>query len=284
MTGQVYVFAFQLYTPNSTLKIRRINSLTAVIKDFSRYWTFLTAVVKRDIKRKYYRSSLGLLWTVLHPCLITAVFYVVFTMLFSGALPNFPIYLLTGQMLFQFNADATSVSLSAMSRNVGIINKINIPKYMFCISDITVSFINMLFTFIPLIVLVLISGVGISRLWFLIPGVLLLQVMFTLGLSLTLAAYGVFFKDLHHLYGIFVMMWMFLSAIFYPISIVDPQFMFIWEMNPMIHYITILRDIIWLGVLPQVSSVGVAFIYGALMLAFGCVVFNENQDRFFLYV
>jgi len=89
---------------------RRTGSLVAAAKDFSRYWTFLTAVVKRDIKRKYYRSSLGLFWTVLHPLLMTAIFYIVFTMLFSGAIPNFPLYLLSGQLLFQFNTEASSVS------------------------------------------------------------------------------------------------------------------------------------------------------------------------------
>jgi len=155
---------------------------------------------------------------------------------------------------------------------------------MFCVSDVAVSLITLLVALVPLAILAIVTGTGITLVWLLIPGVLLLQIMFTLGLSLTLATYGVFFKDLHHLYGIFIMAWMFFSAIFYPIEIVDPKYIFIWEMNPMVHYITIFRDIVYLGTIPSASSIGVAFIYSSLMLAFGCVVFKENQERFFLYV
>jgi ABC-2 type transport system permease protein len=259
-------------------------AITAVLKDIIKYRTFLAAVVKRDIRSKYYRSVLGMVWTLLNPMLMTLVLSIVFTTLFSGMTPNFPLYYLTGFLLFNFNSEATTFALSTISKNGSIIRKIYIPKYMFCISDITVSFINMMFAFIPLVIVAIFSDVRITWLWLLIPGLLLLQIMFTFGLSLVIAAYGVIFKDLAHLYGIFTMMWMYLSAIFYPVSIIDPKFVFIWEINPMIHYIGILRSLVYSVEMPSLRSVAIAAAYSVIMFLLGCVVFNEKQDSFFLHI
>jgi ABC-type polysaccharide/polyol phosphate export permease len=221
---------------------------------------------------------------VLHPMLMTLVISIVFTTLFFNSAPNFPLYYLSGLLLFQFNSDATSVALNTISKNSAIIGKVYVPRYMFCISDLSVSFVNTIFTFIPLTIVAIVLKAPFTWLWLLIPVVLLLQVMFTLGLSLVLAAYGVFLKDLHHLYSIFIMMWMFLTPLFYPISIVDPKYLFIWQMNPMVHYVTIFRSIVYLGVMPELTNVIIGSAYSVLMLALGCAVFKENQDKFFLYI
>jgi len=254
------------------------------IKNFIKYKDFLAAVVKRDIKKKYYKSYLGVFWTVLRPLFMTLVISIVFSTLFKRALPNYPLYYLTGNLLFHFNSDSTSVALNSIMKNSGIIRKIYIPKYMFVISDLTVSLINLLFSFIPMIGVVLFTGVKITWLWLFIPFVLILQFIFTLGLCLILAAYGVFFRDLPHLYGILVMVWMYFTPLFYPISIIPEKFLFIWELNPMVNYIGIFRDIVYYVTIPSMQNIIVAFVYGVLTLTLGCVIFNESQEKFFLYL
>lgn len=258
--------------------------MVTVIKNFIRYKDFLASVVKRDISKKYYKSYLGVLWTVLHPLLTAVVITIVFSALFQRSIPNFPVYLLCGQLLYHFNSDATSVSLNSMIKNNSIIRKIYIPKYMFVVSDLVVSFVNLLFAFIPLIAIVIYTGTKITWLWLLIPIVLLLQATFTLGISLILAAYGVFFRDLTHLYGVLLTMGHYLSAIFYPISIVPEKYLFLWRLNPLVNYITILRDIVHNAVLPSMDNIVIGVIYSILTLSLGCVIFSENQDRFFLYL
>ena len=258
--------------------------MVTVIKNFFKYKEFLASVVKRDITKKYYKSYLGIIWTILNPLLSALVITIVFSALFQRSIPNFPVYLLCGHLMFHFNSDATSVSMHSMLKNSGIIRKIYIPKYMFVVSDLTVSLVNLAFAFIPLVVVYLFRGGTITWLWLLIPFVVLIQALFTLGLSLILAAYSVFFRDLTHLYGVILTLWMYLSAIFYPISIVPDKYVFIWRLNPMVHYITLLRNIIYEATLPAMDNVVIGTIYGVLTLALGCVIFSENQDKFFLYL
>ena len=256
----------------------------AVIKNFLKYKEFLAAVVKRDIRKKYYKSYLGVIWTVLHPLLTAIVMTIVFSTLFSRSIPNFIVYLLCGQLLFHFNSDATNVAMDSILKNSGIIRKIYIPKYMFVVSDLSVALMNLAFAFIPLIFIVIYTGTAITWLWILIPAVIVLQTMFTFGLSLILAAYGVFFRDLKHLYGVLLTAGHFLCAIFYPISIVPDRYLFMWRLNPMVQYITILRDIIHTATMPSMDNIIIACAYSVLTLAMGCVIFNENQDKFFLYI
>jgi len=258
--------------------------MITVIKNFFKYKEFLTAVVKRDIKKKYYKSYLGLAWTVLNPLLTAIVMAIVFSTLFRRSIPNFIVYLLCGQLLFHFNSDATSVALNSIIKNSGIIRKIYVPKYMFIVSDITVALINLIFSFIPLIFIVIYTEAQITWLWLLIPVVLLMQFIFTLGISLILAAYGVFFRDLVHLYGVLLTIGHYLSAIFYPIAIVPEKFLFLWRLNPVFNYITILRNIIHTSTMPSADSMIIGCIYALLTFAMGCVIFNENQDKFFLYI
>ena len=258
--------------------------MLSVIKNFFRYRSFLAAVVKRDIRKKYYKSYLGVVWTVLHPLLSAVVMTIIFSTLFQRAIPNFIVYLLCGQLLWGFNSDATNVAVNSMIKNSGILRKIYIPKYMFVISDLSVSLMNLLFSFLPLVFIVIYTGAKITWLWLLIPLVLLLQTMFTLGISLILAAYGVFFRDLTHLYGVLMTAGHFMCAIFYPISIIPDRYLFIWRLNPIYNYITIFRDIVYSATVPSTENMVIACIYSVLTLAMGCVIFNENQDRFFLYL
>jgi len=234
--------------------------------------------------KKYHKSVLGVLWTMLNPLLTMLVLVMVFSLLFSRSVPNFPLYLITGKLLFNFNSDATTVAMHSITKNSGIIRKIYIPKYMFCISDLSVSFINLLFAFVPLFGVVLYTKAPITWLWLLIPGVLCLQLMFTLGLALILAAYSVFYRDLVHLYGIFSTLWWYLTPIFYPMEIIDPKYLFLWELNPMVHYITLFRSLVYSSVIPPARSMIIGLIYSVLMLLLGSIIFNEKQDKFFLYI
>ena len=255
-----------------------------MIRNFIKYKEFLISVIKRDIRKKYYKSYLGVIWTVLHPLLNSIVMAIVFSTLFRRSIPNFIVYLLCGQLLYHYNSESTSVALHSITKNSGIIRKIYIPKYMFVVSDLSVAFMNLIFSFLPLVFIALFTGSKITWLWLLIPVLFLMQTMFTLGLSLILAAYGVFFRDLTHLYGIMLTVGHYLCAIFYPISIVPDEYLFLWRLNPIYNYISVFRDIIHTATMPSAESMAIGAIYGILTLAMGCVIFSENQDKFFLHI
>ena len=249
-----------------------------------KYFGFLKEVVKRDIKKKYYKSALGILWTVLHPLLHMLVMTIVFSTLFHRNIENYPIYLLCGQLTYHFISSSGSRGLSAILGNSGFIRSIYVPKYIFVLSRVVEAFVDLLFSLTALVLVMLVTGAPFSFNLLILPILLILEFMFALGLAFLLATYGTFLRDLHHLYGIFTTLWMWTSAIFYPITIIPSTYRFIFDLNPALHYITIMRAICYEGVTPTDKSIVIATCYSVLMLALGISVFKSKENKFFLYV
>lgn len=249
-----------------------------------KYFVFLKEVVKRDIKGKYYKSALGVLWTVLNPLLSMVVMTIVFSTLFSRNIDNYPIYLLTGQLIFNFISGAGRLGLGAILGNSGFIRSIYLPKYIFVLSRVVESFVDLLFSLVALVLVMLITGAPFTVYLLALPVVLSLTFMFSLGLAFVFATYGTFLRDLHYIYGIFTSLWMWVSCIFYPVTIIPSTYRFIFDLNPALHFIGIMRAICYEGVAPTEKSLIIATCYAVLMLAFGISLFKSKENKFFLYV
>lgn len=254
------------------------------IENEMKYFVFLKEVVKRDIKKKYYKSALGILWTVLHPLLHMLVMTLVFSTLFHRNIENYPIYLLCGQITYRFISGSGSRGLTAITGNAGFIRSIYVPKYIFVLSKVVEAFVDLVFSLPALLLVMLVTGAPFTLNLLILPIPLILEFMFAFGLALVLATYGTFLRDLHHLYGIFRTLWMWTSAIFYPITIIPTTYRFIFDLNPALHYINIMRSICHEGVMPSEKSIIIATCYSVLMLAFGLSVFKSKENKFFLYV
>lgn len=265
-------------------KNKVVKEKTLAIQNQMKYFVFLKEIVKRDIKRKYYKSALGVVWTVLNPLLSMIVMTFIFSTLFSRNINNFPIYILSGQLIFGCINGAASQSLNAILGNAGYIRSIYIPKYIFVLSTVVRSFVDMGFSLIALILVMLVTGAPFTPMLLFLPVLFVLCFMFALGLSFILATYGTFLRDLHHLYGIFSTLWMYLSAIFYPVTIIPAAYRFIFDLNPMIHYIGIMRAICYEGVWPTEKSLIIATCFSILMLVLGISVFRAKEDKFFIYL
>lgn len=258
--------------------------LTRKEETFFKYINFLREVVVRDIKKKYYKSILGVFWTILNPLLTMVVITIVFSTLFKNNIENFPVYYLCAALLFNFNVGATLQSTFCIVNNGNLIKKMYIPKYMFCISTVITNFVTLLFSLFALVFVILLTGHQLTWTVFLLPVVLIYAFMFTTGLSLTLSTYGVFFRDLGYLYEVLVLLWTYLTPIFYPISIIPEEIRFLWDLNPMYQYIEMFRDIVYYGVLPTEKTIFIATCYSVLMLLFGILSFRDKQNKFIFYI
>jgi ABC-2 type transport system permease protein len=118
----------------------------------------------------------------------------------------------------------------------------------------------------------------------LVPFELALVFLFALGLSLTLSALTVYFRDMTHLHGLINLAWMYLTPIFYPISIVPERVRFLWDLNPMFHYVNLMRDLVLYGTLPSMATVLFAAGFSVVSLLVGVIVFSKLQDTFFLHI
>ena len=254
------------------------------VQETLKYGSFLKELVKRDFKKKYYKSVIGVFWTLLSPLLFMAIKTLVFSVLFSRDIEFFPVYFLSGWLLFNFNSDATNQGMHSILGNSALIKKIYIPPYIFCISTTILAMISKLIAIIPLFVVMAVLGVPFHWTLALIPILLVPLFFFSLGLSLTLAAMAVYFRDLFHLYSIAIMGWMFLTPLFYPIEIVPQHLVILWYFNPLFHFVNIMRDLVLGGTLPSQISVLYALTYTFLAMGLGITLYKKLEGNFFLHI
>lgn len=245
----------------------------------------LKQLIIRDVKLKYRRSYLGYLWSILNPLMLMAVLLIVFSNLFRFDIPNFPLYLISGQIIFSFMMEATNMSVFSITGNSGLLKKTYVPKYIFTLSRVGSSLVNLLFSCGALLLVMIFSGAIFSFNLLFFPVILFQVFLFSLGIGLFLAAATVFFRDIQYLWGVFTSMWMYLTPIFYPISIIPKEYQMLYQYaNPMYWYIEQFRDIILYARFPQVESISIGFGFALSMVVFGAWYFNKKQDEFILYI
>lgn len=251
---------------------------------FFKYQPLLRELVMRDIKVRYRHSFLGMVWTVLNPLLMMIVLSIVFSNMFQMNIDNFPVYVLIGQIIFNFNSEATNNGMNAIVWNSALIKKVYIPKYLFPMSNVFSSLINFGFSFVALLLVMIFTKATfyptLLTLW--IP--LTYLMVFSLGLSLILCSINVFFRDMQHLYSVFITAWMYLSAIFYSVEIVPEELLPIINLNPLYQYITFFRQIIMQGTFPSLQTNLICMVISGGSLLLGIFVFFKLQDNFILHI
>lgn len=234
---------------------------------------------QREIKRKYARSHLGIMWSVLNPLLTMAVMSVIFTQMFRRSIENYPIYLLTGQLMWSFFSTASNTSMSAIVDNRLLLTRARIPMIVFPLSRVVTALTNMGYSLVAYVVMLLVFRVRLGMSCFFIMYIVFFLSLFTMGVSLVLTALYVFFADIRHLYGILLTLWMYLSAIFYPLDHVPAYLQrLITYCNPMYCYISGARKCMMYATMPSGLELAQMSLWGLLMLVAGLFTFHRARD------
>ena len=258
--------------------------LTLIVTVCNRYRYLLKQLVDRDFRVKYKSSILGMVWSLLNPLLTMLVYLFVFSTLFKSNIENFPVYLLSGIILFSFFGEATNLGMGSIVGNSALITKVYMPKLIYPLSKVLSSAINFCISLIPLCLVMLITGVTIHKSLLLLPLVIIFLIVFSFGVSLILATMNVFFRDTQFLWGVLQMMLNFLTPIFYPESIIPAEFLTIYRCNPLYQIIYFMRTIILDGVSPTPVTYLYCILSCGVTLLLGLWIFRRNQDRFVLYL
>ena len=254
------------------------------MEGFRRFMPLLRELVVRDIKVRYRHSALGLVWTVLNPLLMMVVITIVFSTLFRQNIPNFPIYYLSGSLIFAFNSESTTTALNSIISNASLIKKVYIPKYLFPLSNVLSGLVNLGFSLIAMVIVMLVTGAPFHATLLLLPIPIFYTFLFSVGLGILLSAVTVFFRDIAHFYSVFILAWTYFTPIFYPVEILPDAAMQLMRLNPMYHLVTYMRSLVLYGVFPSLKENLLCLCLGVLMLALGLFVFYKKQDKFVLYV
>lgn len=258
--------------------------MRSFLPDLYKYKNLINELVQRDIKKKYRRSVLGIVWSMLNPLLMMLITAMVFSNLFRFDIKNFALYLLTGQLIFTFYAEATNFAMGSILENGHLIKKVYVPKYLFPLSRVASSGVNLLFTFPAMLVVMIYTDQEITfkLLFCLIP--LILLFIFSLGIGLILSAYAVYFRDLFHLYGVILTALNYATPIFYPMSIIPEEYRFLMTYNPLSYYLESFREIVYYNQYPNIDLLLICSVISFFSLLIGGCLFYRKQNNFVLYL
>lgn len=258
--------------------------MSKYINNFLKFQPLLSELVARDVKIKYRRSVLGVLWTLLNPLCMMIILSVVFSNIFKFDIEYFPLYVLSGQVVFNFFNDATTSSMTAIINNAALLKKIYVPKYLFVFARIFSSFINLMASFTALLLVMVAVRMELHWTLFLSWIPLLLVVVFSLGIGLLLAALTVRFRDIMHLYTVFTTGLMYLTPVIYPMSMLPSKIRVVVLLNPLTNYLEMFRDLAFYNMLPSFGTLVLGILEGVAAVALGIYVFYRNQDEFILNI
>ena len=256
-----------------------VNAVIAVQK----YRFLIRQLVARDFRTKYKRSVLGMFWSFLN-LLTMLVQYFVFSTIFKSDVPNFAAYLIIGTVMFNFFSEACGMALGSIVGNASLITKVYMPKYIYPLTRVMSSMVNLGISLIPMLIVCLFTGVKFQKSAVLALYFFVCLAIFSLGLGLLLSASMVFFRDTQFLWGVLTMIWMYATPIFYPETILPEEFRFVLQVNPLYHFLKNARLCILDGISPEPAVFVQCLMMALAALLVGALVFRKSQDRFVLYL
>ena len=248
-------------------------------ESLKQYFFVLRQLVSRELKRKYARSYLGILWSVLNPMLSMAVLSMIFSTMFKKSIQNFPIYYLTGLIIWQLFSTATSTSITTLVDNRQLLLKVKLSKETFVLARVFTAVANFGYTFIAYIIMLFVFKIKFNPYMLLLPIDVIFLTLFSIGMAYILSTCYVFFADINHLYSVVLTLWMYMSAIFYPIDSVPVSMQLIIGYNPMFSYINFARDCVLNAKMPDATDFTQIAAWGIFSFAIGTYVFKKNENK-----
>ena len=241
-------------------------------------------MIVRDLKVRYKRSFLGLIWVMLNPLLQMTVLFVVFSAVFRYAIPHYTVYLLSGILTWALFAQGTVASMDNLKANASILRKLYVPPSVFVVSAIGSALVNLVFSLAPFFALVLLNGLMPRWSWLFTVVPLVEIAVFALGVGLVLSATFVFFHDTFEIYQVFTSVYYFLTPIFYPVAALAKQLRLLEQYNPMYLFISEFRAAVMGTQLPDVQGLLIPVLISLAILAVGWTFFTRVEARFVFHL
>lgn len=248
------------------------------------YQFLFEELVKRDFKKKYKRTVLGVAWSVLSPLLMLLVMKLVFTHFFGKSIPHYTIYLFCGNLIFSYFGEATKEGMNSLMGNAKIFTKANVPKYLFLLSKNVQTFLNFLITLVVFFIFCALDHIVFTWRFLLLLYPACLLLLFNIGVGLVLSALFVFFRDIQYLWSVFTRLLMYMSAIFYSIETYPEHVQNLFLLNPIYLFIRYFRKIVIEATIPSAWFHLLMLADVAVVAGLGCWMYKKYNTRFLYYV
>ena len=249
-----------------------------------RYQFLFEELVKRDFKKKYKRTVLGMIWSVLSPLFTLLVMRLVFTQFFGRNTPHYTTYLFCGNLIFSCFSESSSQGMQSLMGNAGIFTKVNIPKYLFLFSKNIKTFINFILTLGVFFIFCILDKITFTWKFIFLLYPIVCLVLFNIGVGLVLSAWFVFFRDIQYLWSIFLQLLMYMSAIFYTIDNYSPMAQNLFLLNPIYLFARYFRKIVIEATIPTIWFHLLMIGDVVIVLTLGCWIYKKYNTRFLYYV
>lgn len=240
----------------------------------------LKRMIYTNFKTRYKRSFLGVVWSLLNPLLNMIVFVIIFSNLFRFDIPHYPLYILSGNMIFAFFSASTSESMVQIIGNAGMIRRVYLPKTIYILAGIGINGINLILTFIPFVAIALVDKLEIGVPIFLIIPAIVLLTGFVVGMSLLVATVTTYFNDFSQIWSVILTLWTYTTPLFYPETIIPEQSITVFRMNPMYIFVTLFREPVLYQQVPNQSLWINGSLYSIGILMLGWWVFTKHSNDF----
>lgn len=268
------------------------------LRDLAAARELLVNLVVRDVRGQYKRTILGRVWSLVSPLTAMLVYTFVFSFIFRikpepgdpSGLDVFALWLLCGLLPWTFFSGAVSSSMGSLVGNSGLITKVYFPRMVLPAASVLTVAYNWMFEMLVLTVALLLVG---AFLWPWLPFAILMMVLlalFATGVGLALSVANVYFRDTQYLLTLVLQVWMYLTPIVYPISLVGDQsdrlggllgtsitVLDIYSLNPMLHFVTVFRDLLYDNRWPDPTHVWACIAWTTVSVIVGFVVFVKNE-------
>ena len=244
----------------------------------------LEELVKRDFKKRYARTALGMAWSVLNPLLQLLVMRLVFTQFFGRTTPHYTTYLFSGLVVFNYFSESTKEGMTSLVDNSPIFTKINVPKYLFLFAKNVQILINFLLILVVFFFFCALDHVTFTWKFLMLIYPVILLVFFNIGMGLVLSAIYVFFRDMLYFWSIFVMLLQYLSAIFYNISAFPENVQKLFYLNPVYLYISYFRKVVLYAEIPSLGFHLLMLGEAIAVFLLGIMIYRRYNMKFLYYV
>lgn len=252
-----------------------------ILKEIWDYRTMISSLIQRDLRGRYKGSVLGFAWTFLNPLLQLVVYTIVFSAILRAGIEDYYLFLFVALIPWIFFSASLTGGASCIISQKEMIKKIYFPREVLPISHVTCQFVNMLFSFVVIFAVLIVSGKGINPVALLyLPIVMLAEYLMAISIAMITSGLTVYLRDLEHILIIISMAWQFLTPVMYPIEQVPDSYMGIFNLNPMTPIIIAYRDILYFKQTPKLETLLHGFVFSVVLLIVGWVIFGQLKKHF----
>lgn len=252
-----------------------------MLREVVDYWELFYYLTLKEIKIKYKQSIIGIGWAIFMPLVSMVIFTFIFTKIAKVETDvPYPIFAYCGLLPWQLFAQGLGTATKSLVGNTNLVTKVYLPREVFPFAAVMAKLIDFAIGCVFVIFLMWYYHIPVTWTIVFFPVVLFVQIVFTLGLSFFLSMGNLYFRDVDYIMQVIIQLWMYVTAVVYPLKVSDPKLQMFLNLNPMTPIIDGYRDVILRGQLPPLQTFGPVVALSLALFLIGWYLFHKFEFQF----